>query len=468
MKCANILLLAIMLASASMFGQGLTQPPLNDPSKCPVGLEVEQNGSPVSYGAIAGSRSAHGPAEDVDQRSSQRFDFKMTNFSPLDIVNAEITAHAFSSKWRVFSVPAPTPDLWRTVDVAFDVRGNGNATRELSFAHFPAIRTFDMNSVTYADGSTWHASSPGACSVAPRAAMRITTQAQSGSVSRRPLTSEMNDYTNAVGQTEPPAKEAAINAFLMRYPASSAREDLLEQLMAVYVHESDMKKVAETSTRILSVDPRNLRALFYITYALKEKALASPMESQPLLDDAASAARLALDAPSKPSYMSESEFEKLKTATAPHFYSAIAIDDAAKRDYSGAIDNFTMELSAPVNVRETESGMELDDTYRLAQAYEEQTPADLKNAAWFYTRAAQYSPPKTKPQWEEKAESTYLGYHGSMDGYPEIQALARANLFPPPEYSPSRAIASRKNPKRECRKTLALFSRGFLICPRSI
>jgi hypothetical protein len=36
-----------------------------------------------------------------------------------------------------------------------------------------------------------------------------------------------------------------------------------------------------------------------------------------------------------------------------------------------------------------------------------------------------------------------LDYHGSMDGYPEIQALVRANVFPPPEYNPSRAIASR-------------------------
>jgi hypothetical protein len=214
--------------------------------------------------------------------------------------------------------------------------------------------------------------------------------------------------------------------------------------MAVYVHESDMEKVTDTATRILSGDPKNLRALFYITYATKEKALsASPTEAQPLLDDAASAAKIALDAPAKPDYMSEFEFEKLKAVTSPNFYSAIAVDDAAKRDYSGAIDNFTLELKAPVNVRATESGMELDDTYRLAQAYEDQTPADLKNAAWFYTRAAQYAPPETKAQWEAKAESTYLDYHGSMDGYPGIQALARANLLPPPEYSPSRAIASR-------------------------
>jgi hypothetical protein len=112
----------------------------------------------------------------VDQRWSQRFDFKMTNLFPHEIVNAEITAHAFSNKWRVFSVPTPTPDLWKTVEVAFDVKGNDSATQELSFAHFPAIRTFDVNSVTYADGSTWHASSPGTCSVAPRAAMRISAQ----------------------------------------------------------------------------------------------------------------------------------------------------------------------------------------------------------------------------------------------------------------------------------------------------
>jgi hypothetical protein len=168
MKYAGILPLAIMLATTSMFGQSFTLPPRIDPSKCPVGLRVEQNGSLVAY-----KNAKSGSADDVDQRSLQRFDFKMTNFLPHEIVNAQITAHAFSDKWRVFSVPAPTPDLAKTVDVAFDVKGNSSATRELSFAHFPAVRTFDVNSVTYADGSTWHASSPGACSVAPSLIMRV-------------------------------------------------------------------------------------------------------------------------------------------------------------------------------------------------------------------------------------------------------------------------------------------------------
>ena len=167
MKCASILPIAIMLATTSMFGQTLTVPPRFDPSKCPVGLEVEQYGSLVAYSA---------PADDVDRRPLQRFDFKMTNLSPHEIVSAEITGHAFSNKLRVFSVPAPTPDLSKTVDVAFDVKGNSSASRELSFAHFPAIWTFDVDSVTYADGSTWHVSSPGACSVTPDAIVRISGQ----------------------------------------------------------------------------------------------------------------------------------------------------------------------------------------------------------------------------------------------------------------------------------------------------
>jgi hypothetical protein len=159
-----------------------------------------------------------------------------------------------------------------------------------------------------------------------------------------------------------------------------------------------------------------------------------------LLDNAASEAKIALDSPTKPDYLTPMQFQQLRVVTAPYFYSAIAIDDAAKRDYSGAIQNFTRELEAYLNRNGTESGAGLDDTYRLAQAYEEQTPADLKNAAWFYTRAAQFASPETKPQWEKKAESSYVQYHGSMDGFPETQTLARANLLPPPEYNPPRAI----------------------------
>ncbi len=172
MKPAVILPFAIMLATTSMLGQSFTVHHRIDPSKCPVGLRVERSGGLFAY-----KNAKSGPADDAASPSSeQRFDFKMTNFLPHEIVNAEITAHGFSYKWRVIPISDATPDIWKTMDVVLNVKGNSSASRELSLGHFSAIRTIDVNSVTYADGSTWHAPSPGACSVAPSLIMRISAQ----------------------------------------------------------------------------------------------------------------------------------------------------------------------------------------------------------------------------------------------------------------------------------------------------
>ena len=171
MKSASILPLAIMLAATSMFGQGFMLPPRIDPSKCPVGLKVER-----SSGLFAYENAKAVPAEHAAPSSEQWFDLRMTNFLPHEFVSAQLTAHGFGYKWRVIPVSDATPDIWKTMDVTLDVKGNSSASRELSFGHFSTIRTVDVNSVTYADGSTWHASSPGACTVAPSLIMRISAQ----------------------------------------------------------------------------------------------------------------------------------------------------------------------------------------------------------------------------------------------------------------------------------------------------
>ena len=140
--------------------------------------------------------------------------------------------------------------------------------------------------------------------------------------------------------------------------------------------------------------------------------------------------------------MSDADFQKLKTATTPIFNGAIAKDDENKKDFAGAIAAFTSDLKAYPDPTMTQSGDGLNDTYLLGQAYAQQTPPDLKSAAWFLTRAAQFAPPQAKPTIEKAAEYFYNKYHGSMDGYPAVQALARTNLFPPAEYNPTRGAAS--------------------------
>lgn len=281
---------------------------------------------------------------------------------------------------------------------------------------------------------------------------------------------EYNDYTNAEGQATPAAKAAAIETFLTKYPNSVVKNDMLEQLMLAY--QGDPAKMLDAADRLLAADPGNLRGLATAVYLEKTQALqkTNPTEAQPILDKAAAQAQTGLNA-TKSGNISDAEFQKLKAATAPIFDSAIALDDANKKDFAGAIAAYTNELKAYPDPTQTQSGPGLNDTYLLGQAYAQQTPPDLKNAAWFLTRAAQYAPPQAKPQIAKAAEYFYNKYHGSMDGYPAVQTLAQANLFPPAEYNPTAAppppspadLAAQTVASTPDLKTLSLGDQEFIL-----
>ena len=250
---------------------------------------------------------------------------------------------------------------------------------------------------------------------------------------------EYNDYSNAISQSSPAAKASAIEAFLTKYPNSVVKEEMLEQLMAAYQATNNMDKTVDAAQRLLQTDPNNLRALAITVYIKKAQAAqkSTPAEQQPLLDDAAASAQKGIAA-QKPANMAQADFDKLKAATTPIFYSAIALDDQLKKDYPGAEDAFKKELQA-VPPAQTQTGPQLNDTYLLGQAYAQQTPPDLKNAVWFLTRAAQFAPPAAKYQIETAAEYYYNKYHGGMDGFDQVKTLVTQSVLPPDSYNPTPA-----------------------------
>jgi hypothetical protein len=284
---------------------------------------------------------------------------------------------------------------------------------------------------------------------------------------------EYNDYTNAVGQSSPANKATAIELFLQKYPNSVVKTDMLELLLATYQQTGDMNKTLDAANRLLAVDPNNLRALAIAVYIQKAQAASktNPADAQPLLDKAAAQAQTGLNAP-KPASLSDADYAKLKAATATIFDSAIAMDDENKKDYAGAIQYFTNELKAYPDPTMTKSGAGLNDTYLLGQAYAQQTPPDQKSAAWFLTRAAQFAPnPQAKDQIEKAAEYFYTKFHGSLDGYPAVQTLAQANLFPPADYNPTPAppppspadLAAQTVAATPDLKTLSLSDKEFIL-----
>ncbi len=248
---------------------------------------------------------------------------------------------------------------------------------------------------------------------------------------------EYNAYTNAVGQSSPAAKAQAIEAFLTQYPNSVVKQEMLEQLVGAYQQANDTPKTVDAARRLLQVDPTNLRALTFIVYVEKQQA----QGDQAKLDDAAALAQKGLAA-TKPANMSDADYTKLKGLATPIFESAIAADDSAKKDYQGAIDAYQAELKSYTDPTLTQTGPGLLDTYLLGQAYlqkDNKDPANLVNAIWYLTRAAQFAQGQSKDQIEKAAEYWYNKYHGSMDGFDQVKTLTQANLFPPADYKPTPA-----------------------------
>ena len=138
---------------------------------CPVGLKVNHGSSflkrDTDYGPFAS------PAPKVQE---QRIQLTMTNPSPKEIVSAQITIHGFSDKWRAVPLAGATdtPDLRKRVNIDLNVKGNDHASSDLSLHRFTAVAYVDLDSLTYADGATWKASSPSVCSVSPELLMLVS------------------------------------------------------------------------------------------------------------------------------------------------------------------------------------------------------------------------------------------------------------------------------------------------------
>ncbi|HEY0795607.1 MAG TPA: hypothetical protein VGD64_07480 [Acidisarcina sp.] len=253
---------------------------------------------------------------------------------------------------------------------------------------------------------------------------------------------EYNSYTNAIGQSSPAAKSAAIEAFLQQYPQTVVKAEVLGQLIAAYQQQQQLDKTLDAATRLLQVDPNNLRALTFYVYIKKAQYTANPGANQAMLDDAATKAQQGLNA-TKPAAMPQADFDKLKAATTPIFLSAIATDDLSKKDYASAITHFTAELKA-ADPAQSASGPILNDTYLLGTAYISQDPKDYLNGIYFLTRAAQYEPEPAKTTIEQTAEYWYKKYHTppqdmsgpkALEGFDAVQKAAHDNLFPPANFT---------------------------------
>jgi hypothetical protein len=251
---------------------------------------------------------------------------------------------------------------------------------------------------------------------------------------------EYNAYQNATTQSDPKGKAAALEAFLTSYPQSIVKSAVLDLLLGLYSTPppdgvGDTAKTLSTATRILQVDPNNLRAIFLAVY-VKKSQCAQTQDAQ-TCDDAAALAQKGLIAP-KPAATADADWKTLTHAAYPLFHSTQAADDQiSKKDFKGAVAEYRAELMLYTDAESQSAG--LNDTLLLAQACANPEVKDYVDAIWFYSRVVDYAPPQYKAKIEPQLEQVYKKYHGGLDGLDAIKTQAATTTFPPGTYHPDPA-----------------------------
>jgi hypothetical protein len=239
---------------------------------------------------------------------------------------------------------------------------------------------------------------------------------------------EFAAYSQAATQTDPKAKAAALESFLQNYPQSVVKNAVLDMLLDSYQSLNDSDRILSASSRLLQVDPNNLKAVLFSV--LVKKTQGGQSGDAQTLDDAATLARKGLTIP-KPAKVADDAWKKLTGAAYPIFHSTIALDDVvSKKDFKAAQDEYKAELMLYTDDQSKTTG--LIDTLQLAQAYSQAGAAqDLVQAVWFYARVWDFAPAAYKAQIEPKLDYYYKKYHGAMDGLDDIKTQAAATTFPP-------------------------------------
>ncbi|MGB6975326.1 MAG: hypothetical protein WBD67_11640 [Terracidiphilus sp.] len=268
--------------------------------------------------------------------------------------------------------------------------------------------------------------------------------------------SEYNAYQNSITQTDPTAKAAALEGFLKNYPQSVVKNAVLDMLVDTYQQLRDPDKTLSAASRLLQVDPNNMKAI-YISVYLKKTACTKSVNPKTgkssdteSCDDAATLATKGLAVP-KPAGVSDADWKKQTEATYPLFHSTIALDDAvSKQDYKSAIAEYRSSLMLLTD-EQSKTGSGLVDTLSLADLYTKPATRDPQKAVWFYARVWDYAPPAYKAQIEPKLDYYYKQYHGGLDGLNAIKTKAEATTFPPGDYK----IAPAKTPAEQIHDLLA-------------
>ena len=144
-------------------------------SSCPIGIQAQPTPG-LTQMVVRGTPPSHDYSKRTAFPSQQSLRFLLSNPTALGITAIELNVHGLQPGGHVepvVSTQSGSGNFDKHLDLKLAINAKGRATRDIRFDGFTSIRSIDLESVTYADGSTWHANAEAPCNFEPSRVMLV-------------------------------------------------------------------------------------------------------------------------------------------------------------------------------------------------------------------------------------------------------------------------------------------------------
>jgi hypothetical protein len=240
------------------------------------------------------------------------------------------------------------------------------------------------------------------------------------------------DLYNSIAHEQDPKKRLdLLDQWTQKYPTTDF-EDLRDQaylgtLGPLSQQDPSVRpKAIQYSKKVLSKDPKNFTALYWLAINAPAAGGGSPSPEQ--IADAETAGNGLLSA-EKPATTSQADWDKAKPQVEGLAHAALGWAASAKKDYPTAQKEYEAYLK--VNPNNSNISYQLGQTLLL-----EKDPKLYSQALWSFARAASYDgqgslPAANRTQVQQYFKKIYDQYKGNDEGADQLLAQAKNSPLPP-------------------------------------
>jgi len=252
---------------------------------------------------------------------------------------------------------------------------------------------------------------------------------------------EYDAFQAFVKEKDPQKKISLIQAFVQKYPKSDFLANAYLVEMQTYAQLNKTDQAIAAAKKVLSADPNNLAALFYLSYSFPYTFKSSDANASTELSEAKQHAQdglQMLQSQQKREGETQQQFEDRVKQERGAFNVALGFIAVQQKDYNQAIKS--LEAAAqdePNNVL----------VYSLlGQSYYNGTPRDINKSIWYLARATALAQKSNNPNADRLKkfyDQVYEAQHGSNAGAKGVLAQAASTptipadfkVAPPPHHA---------------------------------